>query len=84
MAQQEIEYVSARKAANILGVGPARIYEWIHQGRMKIATRHPILLRLEDVVTPPPLLNGRPPNPNSQRQIATRKRLERQTPGTGA
>ena len=47
--------VSPREAAEKLGVSKFRVYQWIHQGRMRILHGiRPYLIAEEDIIYPEP------------------------------
>lgn len=54
-------YVSIKEAAEMLGLSPSRVYEYVEDGRLSsVRAAHVILIPLEEVKTFKPNIAGRP------------------------
>ncbi len=54
-------YVSIKEAAEILGLSPGRVYEYVEDGRLSsVRAAHVILIPLEEVKNFKPNIAGRP------------------------
>ena len=73
-------YVSIREAAEMLGLSPSRVYEYVEDGRLSsVRAAHVILIPLEEVKNFKPNIAGRPRKSVLQWRISPENNMLRAT-----